>query len=115
MELIARFLIGGAMVTLFAAIGDAVQPKSFAGLLGAAPSVAFASLGLTLWIDGPAYAAVEARSMVIGGVAFFVYAWIASRTMWKTRIPARIVTLTGLLIWLGVALVGWFLLALRSA
>lgn len=28
------------MVSLFAAIGEVVQPKSFAGLFGAAPSIA---------------------------------------------------------------------------
>jgi hypothetical protein len=39
-ELVARFLIGGIIVSLFAAIAEIVRPKSFAGLFGAAPSIA---------------------------------------------------------------------------
>jgi hypothetical protein len=31
-ELIFRFLIGGTFVSAFAFVGDAVRPKSFAGL-----------------------------------------------------------------------------------
>jgi hypothetical protein len=32
-----RFLAGGIAVSAFAAIGDSLRPKSFAGLIGAAP------------------------------------------------------------------------------
>ena len=46
-EIIFRFLMGGFVVSLFAASGDLLKPKSFAGLFGAAPSVALATLGLT--------------------------------------------------------------------
>ena len=35
-----RFLVGGFAVSAFAAIGDALRPKSFAGLFAAAPSIA---------------------------------------------------------------------------
>jgi hypothetical protein len=41
-----RSLIGGLVVSLFAVIGDVLRPKSFAGLFGAAPSIALATLGL---------------------------------------------------------------------
>jgi hypothetical protein len=46
MEYVLRFLIGGSIVSLFAVFGDVLRPKSAAGLLGAAPSVALATLGL---------------------------------------------------------------------
>ena len=49
-QILIRFLVGGAVVSVFALIGDLVKPKSFAGLFGAAPSVALATLGLT--VDG---------------------------------------------------------------
>lgn len=49
MELLLRFLIGGSVVSLFAIAGDVFRPKSFAGLFGAAPSVALATLALTVW------------------------------------------------------------------
>ena len=32
-----RFLAGGIAVSAFAALGDTLRPKSFAGLFGAAP------------------------------------------------------------------------------
>jgi len=45
--ILLRFLIGGLVVSVFAVISDIVKPKSFAGLFGAAPSVALATIGLT--------------------------------------------------------------------
>ena len=43
-ELFIRFLIGGAVVSSFALLGEVFRPKTFAGLFGAAPSIALASL-----------------------------------------------------------------------
>jgi hypothetical protein len=37
-QILIRFLIGGAVVSVFAILGDLLKPKSFAGLFGAAPS-----------------------------------------------------------------------------
>jgi len=48
------------------------SPKSFAGLLGAAPSVALATLSLAVLKDGKAYAQTEARSVIVGAIAFFI-------------------------------------------
>ena len=45
---------------------------AFAGLFGAAPSVALATLGLTIVTDGKFYAAAEGRSMIAGAIAVFV-------------------------------------------
>lgn len=45
-ELALRLFIGGAVVSAFAVLGDMLKPKSFAGLFGAAPSVALASIAL---------------------------------------------------------------------
>ena len=78
-DLILRFLIGGTVVSLFAVLGDIFRPKSFAGLFGAAPSIALATLGLTIHHNGKLYAAIEARSMMAGAVAMAVYA--ASRQL----------------------------------
>src|SRR5277367_3795197 len=73
-QLIFRFIIGGFIVSLFAALGDVLKPNSFAGLFGAAPSVALATLSLTISSQGAAYAATEARSMIAGAVGFCLYA-----------------------------------------
>jgi Protein of unknown function (DUF3147) len=42
-QIVSRFLIGGLTVSIFSLIGDILKPKSFAGLFGAAPSVALAT------------------------------------------------------------------------
>ena len=47
-EILLRFIIGGVVVSIFAALGEVLRPKSFAGLFGAAPSIALATLGLTI-------------------------------------------------------------------
>jgi hypothetical protein len=47
-EIIIRFIVGGLVVSTFAVLGDILRPKSFAGLFGAAPSIALATLGLTI-------------------------------------------------------------------
>lgn len=81
--ILIRFLVSGAVVSGFAIIGDVLKPKSIAGLLGAAPSVALATLGLTVATEGPSYAATEARSMMAGAVAFFFYASLVSWIMMR--------------------------------
>jgi len=45
-DVMIRFLIGGIVVSSFALLSEVFQPKSFAGLFGAAPSIALATLGL---------------------------------------------------------------------
>jgi uncharacterized membrane protein (GlpM family) len=74
MELVFRFFIGGCIVSIFAVIAEVLKPKGFAGLFAAAPSVALATLGLTVASEGKLYAAVEARSMIAGAAAFLLYA-----------------------------------------
>ena len=108
-DLIFRFLIGGIVVSAFAALGDVLKPKSFAGLFGAAPSIALATLGLTIAANGKRYAATEARSMIAGALAFFLYAWICSWLMLRGKLKAVPVTLSALVIWLACSLSIWLL------
>ncbi len=110
MDLLFRFLAGGLLVSLFAVIGDMVRPKSFAGLFGAAPSVALATLGLTLMKEGSAYAAAEARSMMIGAAAFMLYAAVCNAAIARGRIHVAVVTIGLLGPWVAVALAGWWVL-----
>ncbi len=100
---LVRFIIGGAIVSAFAIIGDVLKPKSFAGLFGAAPSVALATLAMTIVSDGSSYAAIEGRSMMAGAIAFFVYASLVSRIMMRYKFRAILVTLCSAPIWLAVA------------
>jgi hypothetical protein len=107
-EIAIRFLIGGIVVSGFALIADLLKPKSFAGLFGAAPSVALATLGLTVVTDGPAYAGNEARSMMAGAIAFFVYASSVSWIMMHYKPKALWVTIGFMPLWVGVALGIWY-------
>jgi Protein of unknown function (DUF3147) len=107
-ELIFRFLIGGTLVSVFALIGDLLRPKSFAGLFGAAPSIALASLALAIATEGKDYAALEARSMIAGAIAFFLYASIVSKVMMRYKPSALAATLALMPVWLGAAYGLWF-------
>jgi hypothetical protein len=107
MQLIFRLVTGGVIVSLFAAIGDVLKPKSFAGLFGAAPSVALATLGLTIATDGKLYAAIEARSMIAGALCFCAYAVLCSRLMMRNHIRAVWATTFTLVLWLIGAMGSW--------
>src|SRR5438105_778007 len=78
MELIIRFIVGGLVVCVFAVIGEMLKPKSFAGLFGAAPSVALATLGLAFVTHGGSYAGTEGRSMVAGAAGLLAYSLLSS-------------------------------------
>jgi Protein of unknown function (DUF3147) len=107
-ELTVRFLIGGAIVSLFAVIAEVCRPKSFAGLFGAAPSVALTTLGIAIAQHGRIYAAVEARSMVFGAIGFFVYAAAASWILMRHKTRALPTTVGLLPLWLGTSMALWF-------
>ncbi|MCU1313961.1 MAG: hypothetical protein JWM54_1718 [Acidobacteriaceae bacterium] len=111
-ELCIRFVVGGAVVSGFAMLGEALQPKSFAGILAAAPSVALASFGITAIHHGSQYAAVEARSMMLGAIAFFFYALICKWLFVRFRLSALFTTLTAMPVWFGAAFL--LLLLLRG-
>ncbi len=85
-----------------------MKPESFAGLFGAAPSIALATLTLTVASRGASYATVEARSMMAGAIAFSVYASIVSWTLMHCQTKALLVTLCSMPLWLGVAFGLWF-------
>ena len=106
-ELLVRFLIGGIAVSFFSVLGDVFKPKSFAGLFGAAPSVALATLGLAILKEGRQYASTEAASMIAGTVAFFVYSSIVSWILMHRSVSALRVSTVWLLLWGAVALGFW--------
>src|SRR5947209_5106098 len=110
-EFVLRFLIGGAVISGFALLGDLLRPKSFAGLLGAAPSIALATVGMTIAHHGKDYAATEARSMVLGAIAFCIYAYLVSLALLRYKRSTVATTLVLLPVWLGVSLgLCWMLL-----
>lgn len=111
MDLLLRFLVGGVVVSLFAMLGDILRPKSFAGLFGAAPSIALATVGLFIHQHGKPYAAYEARSMILAAASFLVYAAAASFVLRRGRISAFLCTIVLMPIWFGVSFGLWALVA----
>jgi uncharacterized membrane protein (GlpM family) len=107
MDFLFRFLVGGLVVSAFAALGDVLKPKSFAGLFGAAPSVAIATLALTISKQGTGYAAIEANSMLAGAIAFFVYACCVSWVLKRCQVSVIVAASLLLLAWFSTALVVW--------
>jgi uncharacterized membrane protein (GlpM family) len=108
-EILVRILVGGFFVSLFALIGDVLKPKSFAGLFGAAPSIALATIVLTAAKEGRAYVAVEAHSMLFGGIAFFIYAMASVRFLFKGKWPSLLVSASALSIWCAASFTLWLL------
>jgi len=108
-QLLLRFLAGGAIVSLFAMAGDVIRPKSLAGLFGAAPSVALASLALTIERNGRAYAAQEAGTMLLGSAAFLIYSALASFVLRRYKPSALFTSLILIPVWFAVALGAWAL------
>ena len=107
-ELVFRFFVGGILVSAFAAVGDVLRPKSFAGLFGAAPSIALATLGLTIATEGKMFAATEARSMIAGAIAFFIYASVVSKILMRYKPSALATTVTCMAVWLGASYGLWY-------
>jgi hypothetical protein len=107
-EILLRMVLGGTLVSAFALLGDIFKPKRFAGLFGAAPSVALATLALTAETEGTLYAAMEARSMIGGAIAFFVYSSCVCWLMFRYKCPALLVTLLLMPVWIVTAFGIWF-------
>jgi len=110
LEYLARFLIGGFAVSAFAVLGDIFRPKSFAGLFGAAPSIALSTIVLALSSWGSSYVAVEGRSMIIGAAALCIYSICACHLMQRRRMRALAATAISLILWFIVAAGGTILL-----
>jgi hypothetical protein len=91
------------VVSVFAVLAEIFTPKSFAGLFGAAPSIALATIGITIAHYGKAHAATEAHSMVCGAIGFFIYASAASWFLMRIKIPALAAALALLPVWFGVS------------
>lgn len=71
-------LLGGLFVMAFAALSESLRPKSFAGLFGAAPSIALASLLVIVITKGSVTAREQSLGMIGGAVAMVVYCFSAT-------------------------------------
>ena len=103
-----RFVLGGAIVSLFSLLGDVFQPKRFSGLFSAAPSVALATLGLTFLTHDANYASLEGRSMLMGAIALVSYSYFVTRLMMRRPFHSLTISCWALLLWFGTAFGIWF-------
>lgn len=109
LELGLKALAGGVMVTLFALIGQALEPKKFAGLLAAAPAVALASLALVILTGAANRVPAQSTGMIAGAVGMILYCVAASFLV--GRIHALLGSLISLVAWLAGAGATYLVLA----
>jgi hypothetical protein len=96
-----RALAGGTFVVLFTLVGEWLRPKSFAGLFAAAPSIAVASLLVTLVVNGEAAVWRSALGMVAGAVALVATCVVAIDSVKRFRAPHG--SLAAIAVWFVVA------------
>lgn len=70
---VLKAVLGGAIVVLFSLIGEATRPRGLAGIASAAPSVALASLVITLLVTGAAAAVDLSLGMIAGAAALVLW------------------------------------------
>lgn len=102
-EYILRFLVGGAVVSFFAVLAEMLRPKSFAGLFSAAPSIALATIGITIARHGAQYAATESRAMPLAAVGFFCYSSACAWLLMRKKVRALAATAALLPVWFGIS------------
>jgi hypothetical protein len=108
-EALVRFMIGGLVVSAFAIIGGVFKPVSFAGLFGAAPSVALATLALAISKSGTDYAGAECRSMMAGAAGLGLYSILVSQLLARFRLSALRATLCAMPLWFVTVFTLWWL------
>ena len=75
LNIVCGSLPGGSRCLRSRRFATLSAPKSFAGLFGAAPSIALAILLITLSQKGAPFVTVEGRSMIVGAFARALYSW----------------------------------------
>jgi uncharacterized membrane protein (GlpM family) len=101
LQVLTKAIFGGTLVVLFAVFAETLGPKRFAGMFAAAPSVALASLAVTVITKGPIDARRSCAGMLAGAAGFVAYCLLAPAAMRRW----------GSLRGAGAALAGWFIVA----
>jgi len=103
--LVAKGAIGGAFVVLFSALGEVVRPRGLAGITSGAPSVAVASLAVTVVATGVAAATDLARGMIAGAIGLVVWCLVGTEAVKRFGALKGSTATTGL--WLVTAFSLW--------
>ena len=94
-------VVGGLVVVGFSLVGQAGHPKRFAGIFAAAPSVALASLVMTVVARGPKASVPYAQGMLIGSAGMLAYC-LASLLL-INRLHALVGSILAWVVWFAVA------------
>jgi uncharacterized membrane protein (GlpM family) len=104
-EVAFKALAGGLLVLAFAALSKGLKPERFAGVFSAAPSVALASLAVTLVFTGAKDLPAIGAGMAAGAAAFVVYCLAAVPLV--RRFGAWRGSAGALLIWAAIGAAGY--------
>ena len=96
-----KAIAGGVLVVAFSLLTSRLKEKTFAGVFGAAPSVALASLAITAIVMGSPKADQAAHAMIAG--AGGMVAFCATAVVLEKR--------TGAIVGSGIAWLAWLLVA----
>src|SRR5207244_11229543 len=96
-----KALVGGLAVVGFSLVGQAGHPKRFAGLFSAAPSVALASLAMTVVAKGAGATLPYAQGMLIGSAGMIAYCLVSLVLI--NRLHALLGSILASLAWVAVS------------
>jgi multidrug transporter EmrE-like cation transporter len=94
---------------LFSLLGEVIVPKRLSGVLSGAPSVAVASLLLTLAREGSNHITDLMAGMALGALAFIAY--VLALRLLCLRLQPIIGSSVAWAVWLGVAISGLWLIS----
>jgi hypothetical protein len=106
-DIATRFLLGGLVVSAFAIVGDLLTPKTFAGLFGAAPSVALGTLALAFSSRGSSFVAAECRTMIIGALGLVAYSAVVVTVARQSKLPVWLGAGMCWSVWMVVSFIAW--------
>ena len=107
LTILVKGLVGGTLVLLFALIGEVIRPRSFAGLTSSAPSIATASLLVTLLTSGALMAWNLSLGMIAGAVG--LVAWCLAGIKLVDRFGSVRGAGAATLVWFATVAVLWAL------
>lgn len=104
-SLLLKALIGGVLVVIFSLVGESIKPRRHAGIASAAPSIALASLAITLVVSGAASARNLAIGMTAGSMALIAWCLVAGYAVKRYGALRGSAAATG--VWCVVAFALW--------
>ena len=104
-SLLLKAVIGGVLVVLFSCVGESIKPRRLAGIASAAPSIALASLAITLVVSGGASARNLSVGMTTGAIALIAWCLVAAHAVKRYGALKGSAAATG--VWCLVAFTLW--------